>query len=452
MTNFRPIRRSSLAPPLVSASKRNGGVPDGIMQLDGALASLVDYSARTAFSPQEFLGLGAAICAVGALAGRKYASKGLRTNAFIVGLGDSGSGKDAARKCIRRAFNAAGVDTNYLGGRKIASDQAIFGAIENFPAKLFLLNEFGKLVGSLKGRNVSGHQANILNTLTELFTSASEIFRGTEYAKQTGQDGHPALIYHQPHLCIFGDTVGDVLWKATEEGALSDGSLARFLLFQSPDNNPMPNLAADDVDIVPAGLPEALQAIAAGAEGHDYGNLPMRFDAHLAPYEVPRDQHAAARLDELAMEQWRWKDRIDKENKPGKAFVARLLEHTVTLALIRAISFDPGRPVIRECDAEWAETLVRHCLRTVMRETENNVSDSAPEALFKRLLNVVRGAGQIDQTTLAQRSRFIPGGANQRNSMIAELVKVGDLQTWKIEADGDCEKPKTLYAIAAGRE
>jgi hypothetical protein len=73
--------------------------------VDGVLGQFVDYATSSAVSPQPFLALGAAICLVGAVAGRRYRTPtDLRSNLYAIGIADSGGGKDHARRCAKRAL------------------------------------------------------------------------------------------------------------------------------------------------------------------------------------------------------------------------------------------------------------------------------------------------------------------------------------------------------------
>lgn len=431
-----------------TAERHSANVAPGIMDLDGAIKMLVDYSVATAFSPQPFLALGAAIAAVGALAGRRYASPtDLRTNVFVVGLADSSSGKDQPRKCIKRAFFEAGVD-RYFGGERLASGQSIYSSIEIHPSRLFLLNEFGKIVQEITGRNAS-HKAEILTNLTSLFTSASEVVFGTEYAHQKGSDARARVDLHQPHVCVYGDTVAAVLWRAMQSGALGDGSVARFLVFQSPDDCPDYNRNQSAMDVPPE-LVEQLKAIAGGVPGHDYGgNLAemMQATVDMVPYVVPYGNGVAAYIDKAMDEQLQWKR--ENRNTWATAFIGRSVEHTIRVAMIRAISREPADPVIMLSDIVWAQHLVEHCLVTAMRETDANVADSAAEGNVKRLLDVVRkvGGSGLTKTELMKKTRFLE--TRQRNAIIADLIEGGDL--WPSQEKGVGDKPVTRYSASPGR-
>ena len=94
----------------------------------------------SAIRPQPVLAIGASLCALGALMGRKYRTQtNLRTNLYVVGMAGSGGGKDHARGAIKEAFIAAGLQ-RYLGGNRIASGsgpahRALPPALQPVPAR-----------------------------------------------------------------------------------------------------------------------------------------------------------------------------------------------------------------------------------------------------------------------------------------------------------------------------
>ncbi|MEH6656051.1 PriCT-2 domain-containing protein, partial [Loktanella salsilacus] len=66
---------------------------------DGLVGDLTEYMLSTARRPQPLLSLGASLCAIGALMGRQYRTESnLRSNLYVVGIADSGSGKNHARE------------------------------------------------------------------------------------------------------------------------------------------------------------------------------------------------------------------------------------------------------------------------------------------------------------------------------------------------------------------
>jgi hypothetical protein len=79
---------------------------------EGILTEMVDYMVSTARRLQPLLSLGASLCALGALMGRKYRTEtNLRSNLYVVGIADSGSGKRGHRTVRICGAKAPGAPT-----------------------------------------------------------------------------------------------------------------------------------------------------------------------------------------------------------------------------------------------------------------------------------------------------------------------------------------------------
>ena len=103
---------------------------------------MVALMITTAKRPQPVLALGASLCAIGALMGRKYRTESnTRSNLYVVGIAESGAGKNHSRLVINELFRRAGL-LQYLGGNKIASGACRRAAIQRQPASRCQLDEF----------------------------------------------------------------------------------------------------------------------------------------------------------------------------------------------------------------------------------------------------------------------------------------------------------------------
>lgn len=436
---------AALLAKMQTKAARSAPAPEpGLMDVDGALKLFVDYCEATAFSSQPFLALGAGICAIGALAGRRYRTRtDLRTNVYAIGIADSGGGKDHARGVIKRVFFGANLG-DYLGGNKIASGSGLLSALGRHPSMLFQIDEMGLWLQNVLGRNASSHQREIWANLTELFTSANLPFGGTEYANQKEA---PRVVIHQPNACLYGTSVPNEFWAALQSGALQNGSIARFLVFLSPCN--YPDTPLPDARPVPAALTEAFQAIAAGVPGHDYGgNLasPMQAGTHIEPYPVPETAGAAKALRDLKAKELAWKRRA--EGTYATAMIARLFEQAYKLALIRAISRAPGAPVIEQADVQWGEALARHCIDTLLREAERFVSDNDYEAKVNKALDIIRRHGPISQRDMFRKGFKLP--ERERAEILRTLVDTGQAQAIAQEAETQGGRPTIRYLCPIG--
>ena len=410
-----------------------------LMDVDGVLRLFVNHCEATAFSSQPFLALGAGICALGALAGRRYRTRtDLRSNIYAIGIADSGGGKDHARGVVKKAFFAAGLD-RYLGGNKLASGAGLLTALGRHPSMLFQIDEMGLWLQGILGQKAANHQKEIWANLTELYTSANMPFGGTEYANQKD---NARVVIHQPNACLYGTSVPNEFWAALQSGALQNGSMARFLVFLSPLNypdTPLPAIAA-----IPEALTAGLQAIAAGVPDHDAGgNLAalMAAQTDIVPYTVPETPDAAAAMLELKAVELKWKR--EAEGTYATALIARLFENACKLALIRAISRRPERPVIEAGDVAWGQALARHCIDTLMREAGRFVADSEYEAKLNRALHLIRRHGPCTEAILIRQGFKLP--ERERAEILRTLLESKQIQAISKPSGPKGGKPTIRY-------
>ena len=365
-------------------------VPATILQPGGVLQMLLDECVKSALRPQPFLALGAAICAVGVLAGRKYRTRtDLRTNVYVAAVAESGGGKDHAPEVTRRCFDLAKLE-RYLGGESLASGRGMVSALEQHPARLFQIDEFGLFLSTIAGSKAPTHKAEIWSELMKLYSRAKGVHRGTEYANKKDA---PRVDIHQPCVCFYGTTTPSTFWKALEGGAMMDGSLARFLVFVTDNDRPDRNRAAGIV-APPAPLLEALKAIIRGqGDPPPHGTLP---DVHVppmtasdepTPFTVPMTAAAEALHEQKLAEEDAWARKV--AGTPQAAIVNRLAENAMKLALICAVSRDPAHPRITEAEIAWGWALAEHCTKTLLRDAGRFLADSEFEKRLNKAINII---------------------------------------------------------------
>jgi hypothetical protein len=393
-------------------------VPQDLLEMDGVLRQFIDYATSTAVSPQPFLALGAALCLVGTLAGRRYRTPtDLRSNLYAIGIADSGGGKDHARRCVKRALHAAGLD-RYLGGEDLASSAGLLSSLQIHPARLFQVDEFGQFLKLVLAPRAPFHKAAIWSELTKLYTSAAEPYIGTEYADQGKR---PRVTIEQPCACLWGVTVPTPFWSALEGGALADGSMARFLVFLTDDDYPERNEAPAPIE-PPAALIQGIKDIAAGVPGHNAGgNLAgiMEATAAIVPFTVPLDAAADAAM--VALRRQATEQLRAHRGTFATALYGRYAENAAKLAMLAAISRNPAAPITVARDVTWAGHLVEHCIGTLLREAERRVSDNDTEAKHKRVLEIIRTAGQITRNDLVRKTQFL--SRREREEIFDALVE-----------------------------
>ncbi|KGL03136.1 DUF3987 domain-containing protein [Thalassobacter sp. 16PALIMAR09] len=401
---------------------------------DGLVGDLTDYMLSTARRPQPLLSLGASLCAIGALMGRQYSTESnLRSNLYVVGIADSGSGKNHAREIINEVLFEAGL-AHHLGGNKIASGAGLLTALHRQPAILFQIDEFGMFLAAAADRRRSPrHITEILDNMTELYTAAGGIFLGAEYANRDGSNERRDI--NQPCLSVYGTTTPLHFWGALQGANVVDGSLARFLILPSDEDYPDENIAVGMRQADPA-LIAGLQSVASGG-GHQKGNLAGKTadqNTVVNPTIVPMTEEARARFKALSA-----KLTGELRAASGTAFtaiLARIGENALKLALIVAVGRDPTNPAIDLSAADWAIDFVRHYARRTIAAVERHVADTETEAHLKRLKEVIRAAGSsgITKSEVTRASQWLK--SRDRNEILETLIESGEITTGMRDTGG----------------
>lgn len=409
-------------------------LPAGWDKVGGVIADMMALMAATAKRPQPVLALGASLCAVGALMGRKYRTESnTRSNLYVVGIAESGAGKNHSRMVINELFRRAGL-LQYLGGNKIASGAGLIAAIQRQPASLFQLDEFGMFLSAAADRKRSPRYiCEILDLMTELYTTSGTTYFGVEYASTQNNNAHRAI--HQPCACIYGTTTPVHFWQALQASNVADGSLARFLILQSERDFPDSNDVYGVID-PPQDLIDRLALIHQGG-GQLSGNLAdvgAIDEVLVEPRVVPASAAARAAFKELDQSML---ERLRASQGTGySSILARIEENASKLALIRAVSRDPVAPQIEDHDAHWGIMLSRHCAELTIREVSARVSENQVESNHKRALQIVRDAGSagLSKSDFTRRTQFMDH--RQRDGVLRTLAEAQLLEVSTIPTSG----------------
>ncbi len=409
-------------------------MPVGWDQVGGVIADMMALMAATAKRPQPVLALGASLCAIGALMGRKYRTESnIRSNLYVVGIAESGAGKNHSRVVINELFRKANL-LQYLGGNKIASGSGLLTAIQRQPAILFQLDEFGMFLSAAADRKRSPrYVCEILDLMTELYTTSGTTYFGVEYASTQHNNAHRAI--HQPCACIYGTTTPLHFWQALQASNVADGSLARFLIMESEDDFPDSNEAFGVID-PPQDLIDRLILIHQGG-GKLNGNLTDAgaIDEVLVdPRVVPMTPQARATFRQLDKE---LVERLRTSRGTGySSILARIEENATKLALIRAVSRDPVDPQIEDHDAEWGIMLSRHCAELTIREASARVSENQVESHHKRAMQILRDAGMagMSKSDFTRRTQFMDH--RQRDGVLRTLAEAGLIEMMALQSKG----------------
>ncbi len=404
-----------------------GPLPERLLHVPGFVDEVMRHNLATATRPQPVLALAAAICLQSVLCARKVRDeRGNRTNLYCVGIAPSGAGKEHARKVSKNVLFAADL-IEHDGNEDLASDAGLLAAVELEPAILFQIDEFGRFLRTIGDPKKAPHLFNVLTALMKLYSCADTVYRGKAYA-----DPKRNKVIDQPCVSVYGTTVPEHFFESLTADSLSDGFIARLLVFEAEATPARQRVRATAV-------PESIVAAAAwwGAF-RPGGNLAME---HPEPLVVETTTEAGEVFDWLA----EFVDaELAKPDAAASALWARAEEKACRLALIYACSRDRERPVIDVDAARWACAVAEHLTRRMLFVAHEWVADGQFDARQKRVIRVVRKAGgRISRSDLCRRTQWL--SQRERQEVIDNLLETGQLRH---EVEQTATKPRATYALA----
>jgi len=378
--------------------------------------------------------------------GRNFKSGryGGRANLLSLGVAYSGAGKNHPPETWKSLLVEAGVHTTHLGGSKLVSGAGVLSAMQEHPSRIYLLDEFGMLWQQIANSKASGgHKAEIVDLLTQLYSSAGSMWNGTDRASRDEKDGPRDLICN-PHLCLYGSATPESLFAGMSSMNAVDGSLARFLVFEGVKGLPQKNKASERRSTVDrVGIIERLVDLANPDRYHDV-MLNSTAAQPASPIDVPWNDDATDYFDKAD----EWIDDLRRDNMGGirQAFLARVMENAERIALIGAVCDHMPEPKVTLANAEWALHLAFNCCYNLISQLDDHLSDNEIEGKSKRLLKVIKDAGAngITKSLLVSRAQWIK--ARERNDLLADLQESGMVVAVQIEGTGS--KPATTFTHA----
>ena len=398
-------------------------LPEHLLNAPGLPGQIAAWIDTVSIKKQPVLALGAAISAAGTIMAHRVRSESdLRTNFMVLGLAESGSGKERARQCIDSLFRAAGIDHLLLGD--FASDVGLLESLaQNNAIGLSMIDEIGREIQSLNNSR-AGHEAKILTTMMKMFSSASSIYRGKQYGNAKDR---PRQDIVEPCLNIYGTTVPKRFFDALTSDEAIDGFLARWLVFASNDIQPEMTEGIS-CNNPPQQLIKEIEYIQAMPAYKEASPTMVQMQRTPNPKTIPFSQEARRLLAELSATCE--KNRVTEICKGGllAPIWSRTREHAIKLALV-AHPYRGG--IIESVTMDWACQMALYLTKVASKAILENISDTDHEKALKRIHGIIeryneRNNADIPHRTLSARTTFIK--ARERNEILTQLSESGMIQ------------------------
>ena len=438
------VKKADLQPQ-VPTPKFKQNWPSEILNPPGIVGDVVAFIHDAAGVPQPKFALAAGLTVCGALLGRGVKDfTGQRTNLFTLAVGGTSAGKNDPIRTIGKIVNALG-RRKLLAG-EVTSDSALEILIEAFPVRLFLLDEVGQYLTTMKSAGQSnGHLRTVMPSLTKCWSAAGGTFYGKSRAKDgTGQWKPPKQI-DEPCLCLYGTSAPEVLFDAMSDADFSDGSIPRFVSFIS-ESRPhyvakpeivVPNILHDDLvkALRTLGIPQH------GAKSQDGKAMDM-------PNAMLVGESADAAKVFAGLEREKQANMLLGDNgDPSLYLWGKSVENARRIALIVATLRKPSDPCVERMDAEYACDLMRLSVSDMVSTVRDRVAGSKVERDKKKLRLIIRKSkGGITKSELTRRTQTMR--PTEREEALFDLAEAGEIEE-RTEA-GNGKKCVTRYVFCAG--
>lgn len=390
-------------------------LPVDCLSVPGLIGEVVAHNMRTAMYPQPELAMAGALALLGVVTGQRVRdSRGTRTNIYTLGIAPSGAGKEHARQVNKNILVGASIDgERMLGPERIGSHAGIITSVANQTAILFQLDEFGKLLATMRSAAKQPHLYNIASVLLQLYSSSGTVWVGDAYA-----DAKKVKRIIQPHVCIYGSSTPADFWDGLTRENVSEGLLGRLLVFEggyvdrrNPEDLPVPDAILERIRKWLEFRPDP-----SGNLGETAVKRCM-----VVPTAPDAQDRLDGHLDSIC-------DRRRLEGPVQAAVWSRSGEKTAKLALLFACSRwngDPaGQPMIELPDVERAIRITNWLTRKMLRKAFEHVAENETEHRSKKLLRAVTGS--MTMSELTRRTQWLR--SRERAEIVQDLVAAGYLE------------------------
>jgi len=353
-----------------------GAIPEQLLGVPGFIDEVMTYTLATAPYPERTLAFCGALGLQALLAGRKVRDEAdNRTNLYILGLANSGAGKDHPRKVNQKILLEAGLAECL--GNSFASGEGIEDRLFVNPASLFQVDEVDGLLLKVNQARDARHE-QIVNILLQMYSSATSVY------VMRAKAGKERTVIDQPCLCVFGTAIPKHFYEAISPRMMTNGFLARMLILESQRRGQGREAR---VTPVPASIIETASWWSDFQPSAKAGNLSTW---HPVPKLIEQTAEAASQLRSCREQADQEYSRAEQRNDAvAMAIWARAYEKARRLALIYACSANHADPQINTDAARWACAFVDHQTRRMLFMAGCHASERDFDAKRKRMLDVL---------------------------------------------------------------
>lgn len=438
-SEFQIITGKEQVQAIVIPTSPSSNFPEHLLNAPGLPGEIAKWINNTSLKRQPILALGASLAAAGTIfAHRIRNDSNLRTNFMVLGLAESGAGKNHARTCIKSLFQASGLSHCIFG--KFASDAGLLNKMDSTNSVgLALMDEIGRELKAINSKGAGGHETRILTLMMEIYSEAGTTFEGKSYANVEN-----TKILVQPCLNIYSTSAPKRFYDSMTSDEAIDGFLARWLVFGSDDIDP-PMQENNNIDTPPETLLESIKYITdmKAYKQPDPGIIMLQPIPD--PIIIQYTEGARDILQKLTVTCNN--NRVAEIKKGGNLapIWARTREHAIKLALV-AHPYRHG--IIELTTMQWACELALYLSEFAIRAINENISDSEYEKNMQKIYQTIKKYNDRNSGAAMKQGELSDAIKNidlrQRGLIINHLVESG-----KVTQDKYQYKSRDIYTYIA---
>lgn len=426
--------------PVVAPTHDVGELPAHLLDVPGLVGDLMSWMARTAQRPLPIINLGAALCIVGTLAARKWATPTEGgTHLYILGLAGTGQGKDHPRRAATHILAAAGLK-RFVAPSSWKSDSALVQHVSRNPACVSFSDEVGEFIGRLNSKGASTHERGVSGVMRELWGVNWGIHTPPGWADS--RDRQRVEPISAPAYSFLGLSVPEAVWEALAGSDLSNGFANRFLVLASerdvPEQDP-----DESVFDVPEALLDRLRDLA-NYGGH-LANITLHHGETSAPMVRVPWQGGRGGPAHRAFKAFQEFCRLQPESE---TLMKRTAEIACRLATIRAIGIAGPDAVVTVGDVEWGREVALWSARRMIADTAAYMSESDHQARAKFVLRHLNEAPDryLSRTALCRKVNHRFDG-RVLDLVLEGLLDAGQVRLNESDRKGPGRKATGYFAV-----
>lgn len=381
------------------------------ISIGGLVGETLSWVNSTSFKLQPELTIMNILAALGAVFGRRYALQKLntRTNIYMVGIAETGQGKDNSRQRIKRLMKLAGLE-QFSGPDEIRSGPGLMVELKKRPSFLANIDEVGMFMRAMFDPKAPAYLREISAMFTKMYSCAGTSYEGGIIASQPDE----RTVLHEPNLCIYGTTTLSSYAEAMRSSSIKSGELNRFIVLKSSIDFPEPNFDSDNSD-----PPETLISRWAKFKPEGLGAAPDIIEQEKT---VVLLGNTSATVNDL----FRFQDEMIKEHSAsgmGPLWV-RYRENILKVAMIIAIARDPAKPELIASDIDFGKALVGSSIRFMMKFAMENMYDGDFQKKCSEFMASIE-SGVRTRTEMIRRMKIKSKELDEIERSLKEQDKIG---------------------------